>query len=267
VVTDVVVLTPFVEVCEPNATVLLEMNSYVSRIATINFPGLAPWTETIALQGENSVLTIHLGDKNIAPGTYDVTITIDGCDFMVSIMYNYGGATNSLIHRRWEGIGEVLAVSNNANPSSPYYNGGYQFTAFQWYKNGQLIPGATKQYYQDPNGVSGRYSVRITGIRLSDGKQVEFSTCEVTFTPNYSLNVYPVPAIIDQPVTLEIDLTPTELEGAYLDLYDAKGAHIRHLPIVGKATQIEGFNAQGTYFGRVTTGTNEIKTVKFIIVK
>jgi hypothetical protein len=149
----------------------------------------------------------------------------------------------------------------------PYANGGYYFTSFQWYKNGIMIPGATQQYYQDPNGTNGIYTVRLTGIRVSDGTAFEFMTCGNEFNAFGTMKVYPVPAQTNSPVYVELDLTPAELEGAYLDIYDAKGAHVKQLQITNSLIQIDGFKTQGTYHGRITTGTNEIKAVKFVIVK
>jgi hypothetical protein len=164
-----------------------------------------------------------------------------------------------------------LAVSNNDKyPDAEYYNGGFEFIAYQWSKNGVEIPGATNQYYQH-FGAPGIYSVHLIGYRVDPNgtrhEKVEFSTCGLEIQGVSSINVYPVPASVDEPVWVELNLTPDELEGAYIDIYDAKGAYIQHVNIVGAKTQITGFKAQGTYFGRITTGTNEIKSIKFQIVK
>jgi hypothetical protein len=62
-------------------------------------------------------------------------------------------------------------------------------------------------------------------------------------------------------------MTDEELNGAILDIYDVRGAHVRSISNLTPITKVGSFGAQGTYFGRIITGTNEIKTVKFIIVK
>jgi hypothetical protein len=212
----------------------------------------------------------------VGVGIHEVVVSIDGCDYIVTIMNNYDPVTNDvnqLIHRRWEGNGEVLVVSNNyMNQESPYYNGGFEFTSYQWFKNGIIIPGATKQYYQDPEGVNGIYTVRLTGYKVDAagnrlGSLIEFNTCDQAFNPTLTISVYPVPAQVEQPVFVELDLTPAEMEGAVLDIYDAKGAHVKHIKVVSTITEVSGFKAQGAYYGKITTGTNEIKAVKFLIVK
>ena len=198
------------------------------------------------------------------PGDYAVIITIDNCSYYVIVrvpIYDnnsefFGG--NPLVDQRWD---DVVVVNNN-----PENNGGYTFLTYQWYKNGQLIPGATGQYYQEKGGLNGEYAVTLTG-RDQNGNLVEFTTCVMNFTSINITKVYPVPAAINQEITVEVDLTPEELNGAILDIFDAKGAHVQRINTVLPITKVDGFNAQGAYFGRIITGTNEIKTVKFVIVK
>jgi hypothetical protein len=256
-VTDVVLLTNYVEACDATVDVYFTVHTLSSRLATITFPGSAPRQSYITSEG---VLTIDI-PKGTPIGTYVVSIMIDNCEFFVTVVNNYGdGIVNSLVLRRWEGYAEVLVVNNN-----PETNGGYVFTSYQWYKNGTMIPGATQQWYQDMSGVNGIYSVRLTGTK--DGVAVDFKTCDMAFNPTSSIKVYPVPAHVDEPVTVELDLSVAELEGAVLDIYDARGAHVQHIKVTSSITKITGFKAQGTYFGRITTGTNEIKAIKFVIVK
>ena len=151
----------------------------------------------------------------------------------------------------------------NNNPST---NGGHLFVSFQWYKNGVAIPGAVYSNYQEIGGLNGFYSVELVE-QDADGNMVTYKTCEMYFSSTSSVKVYPVPANVRQEITIELDLTSEELEGAVLDIYSVTGAHINHVTDLRPITKIEGFKAQGTYFGRILTGTNEIKTVKFVIVK
>ena len=275
VVTNVTILNPYLEVCGGTAEFHLKMIDYVNSYAVVTFPCGVPVTVPIVKTGDYSTISVPI-PSCVLVGTHDIIISIDGCDYNATIVKNFDGTgdgNSQLIYRRWEGNAEVLAVSNNyMNPSNPYYNGGFEFIAYQWYKNGELIPGATQQYYQDPNGVSGDYSVRLRGYRVDQngnriGDMIEFFTCAQTFNPTLSLKVYPVPAQVNEPVFVELDLTPAEMEGAILDVYDAKGAHIQQVKVVSTITEITGFKAQGAYYGKITTGTNEIKAVKFVIVK
>ena len=197
-----------------------------------------------------------------APGDYNATITIDGCsyDIVVRVLvgdYGFGG-TLPIMDQRWN---DVVVVNNN-----PETNGGHVFVGFQWYHNGVAIPGATYSNYQDKGGLNGFYSVELTE-QDADGNMITYMTCEMYFNSLSTVKVYPVPANVRQEITIELELTSEELEGAVLDIYSVTGAHVGHVTNLQPITKIEGFTAQGTYFGRILTGTNEIKTVKFIIVK
>jgi len=267
-VTDVDIISLEISACGDPFDVELTLISSVAKIASVTLSSgtwSKTWTEAVA-QGYNALsIAIPAG---VDYGTLKGILSIDGCEYAFTVNYGGGASGNTpLIHRRWENYYDVLAVSNNyKDTESSYYNGGYVFTSYQWYKNGIMIPGATQQYYQDPNGINGIYSVKVTGYKYDTQVPFEFMTCEQEFNPTFSLKVYPVPAQVNQPVWVEVDLTPTELEGAVLDIYDAKGAHVQHINVVTNRTLVDGFKAQGTYFGRITTGTNEIKSVKFVIV-
>ena len=206
---------------------------------------------------------VEIDMTGFAAGDYVVTVTIDGCtgDVNVRVPANDAsmGVSSALVDQRWD---DVVVVNNN-----PDNNGGYKFNTYQWYKNGEPINGATGQYYQEVGGLEGFYSVELDGVRVSDGAPVHFVTCEKFFSANSSVKVYPVPAKSTQEVTVELNLSDEELNGAILDIYDVRGAHVKTITNLTPITKVDNFGAQGTYFGRIITGTNEIKTVKFIIVK
>jgi hypothetical protein len=196
------------------------------------------------------------------PGDYKAVITIDGCsyDIVVRVLagdYAFGGSL-PIMDQRWN---DVVVVNNN-----PATNGGHTFVGFQWYRNGVAIPGATYSNYQEIGGLNGFYSVELIE-RDANGNMITYKTCEMYFNSVSTVKVYPVPANVRQEITIELDLTAEELEGAVLDIYNVTGALINHVTDLTPITKIEGFKAQGTYFGRILTGTNEIKTVKFVIVK
>jgi len=197
-----------------------------------------------------------------APGDYNAVFTVDGCSYDIVVRVLVGefgfGGTLPIMDQRWN---DVVVVNNN-----PATNGGHNFVSFQWYHNGVAIPGAIYSNYQDKAGLDGFYSVELIE-KDANGNMVTYMTCEMYFNGSSSVKVYPVPANVRQEITIELELTSEELEGAVLDIYSVTGAHISHVTDLQPITKIEGFKAQGTYFGRILTGTNEIKTVKFIIVK
>ena len=76
---------------------------------------------------------------------------------------------SSLIVQRWN---DVLGIKNAD------YNGGYEFTGYQWYKNGQELLGETGPYLYVQGGLdlNADYSVRLT--RMGDGTIL--LTCPMT---------------------------------------------------------------------------------------
>ncbi|MDR0811187.1 MAG: IgGFc-binding protein [Paludibacter sp.] len=78
---------------------------------------------------------------------------------------------SDIIAQRWN---DVLGIKNEN------FNGGYKFTGFQWYKNGQAILGATKaNFYENGEFSSGvSYNALLTDL---SGKQI--FTCD--FVPEH----------------------------------------------------------------------------------
>jgi hypothetical protein len=185
-------------------------------------------------------------------------LIINGCRFPFTLKVLVGtAAAQPLVLQRWD---DVVVVNNN-----PANNGGYTFVSFQWYKDGVLIPGATDQYYQEIGGLSGNYSVML-GYKDANGNMVYIMTCDKYFATKAVMRVMPNPAQTFQTVTIQAGLTDEELDGAVLDVYTVLGQHLRHIEIKSNTIKIEGFAVPGSYVGKITTGTQEIKSVKIVIV-
>ncbi len=205
---------------------------------------------------------VVIPDGLLSEGTHHLTLVIDGCSFDITVVIPVNSETsgifgNNLMEIRWD---DVVIINLNANPR-------YNIVGFQWYKNNVLIPGAIYKNYQEVGGLNGYYSVELTVIDTQTGETLTFITCPRLFNTVSGMKVYPVPANVEQVITVELDMTAEELDGAVLDIFDATGKLINHITDLKPVTRVAGFKAQGTYFGRIITGTNEIKTVKFVIVK
>jgi hypothetical protein len=115
--------------------------------------------------------------KNVKAGYYDATLKIaatSGCanDFTATISISIKMNPNDLMRQKWN---DVIALHNKAN--NPY---GYEYLAYQWYKNGQILLGKNGSYLYLTDDVlrsTDRYSVLLT---LTDGTQ--FMTCD--FVPD-----------------------------------------------------------------------------------
>ena len=79
-----------------------------------------------------------------------------------------------IIHQKWN---DVIGVMNKD------YNGGFNFSSYQWYKDGQLIPDETDEILYMENGLlAGDYQALVT--RETDG--ISMMTCAYHYDPMVS---------------------------------------------------------------------------------
>lgn len=102
------------------------------------------------------------------PGHYTAVVEfIQSCckptRYNIDFDVNYASA---VVEQKWNDVLTVL---------SPKYNGGYSFIAFQWYKNGKPISGATSSYLYEPLDTTAYYHVVLTRE-----DSVAVATCPVT---------------------------------------------------------------------------------------
>lgn len=86
-------------------------------------------------------------------------------EYEIELRVNY---SSDILTQRWN---DVIGVKNSD------YNGGYEFSNYQWYHNGSLLEGETRSYIHVPTGfVSGDiYSVELTRIDGVKLKNCDFS--------------------------------------------------------------------------------------------
>ncbi|MGN6419229.1 MAG: choice-of-anchor J domain-containing protein [Pseudobacter sp.] len=179
----------------------------------------------------NNTLTVH------TPGSATITASQPGSD-------NYLPATSvqlpltaalpsTFIVKRWS---DLLIFDNSSE----------QYKAWQWYRNGDIIPGATQQFYQTTQP-SGNYHVVATTV----GGQT-LQTCAYTFTSTVvnKLRIYPNPVKAGQQITVVADYTEQELQGAKLVVTTLQGTTFHTLLNVKTLNTITMPN-QGLYVMRL----------------
>jgi hypothetical protein len=135
----------------------------------------------ISINGSNAACYISTSENkiivapgNLAPDIYAAELTVYDAnngtskDFSVSLMIKY---PSEIIAQRWN---DILGVMN------AHYNGGYSFTAFQWYKNGVAMAGETGSYIYNETEFSAANTYRVL-LTNSAGKQI--FTCD--FSPEH----------------------------------------------------------------------------------
>lgn len=116
---------------------------------------------------------------------------------------------NSIVEQKWNDVLTLLA---------PKYNGGFEFTSFQWYKNDTPIEGATHSYlYQDLDFDADYYVV----VTRKDG--VSIATCPIRPVYHPQQSEYPtiikvgqrIPMYMEQPATIWYYTISGQLYGSY----------------------------------------------------
>lgn len=118
-------------------------------------------------------------DESVKPGYYALTLTTyqpccgtQTIPLNVNIYYD-----KAIMAQKWN---NVIALYDSR------FNGGYTFTAYQWYMNGQPIPGATGPYLYQNLDNNANYQVLLT---RDDGVQI--LTCEMQPTMHTDSQTFP----------------------------------------------------------------------------
>ncbi len=143
----------------------------------------------------------------------------------------------SIILQKWN---DLLALLNST------YNGNFEFSAYQWYKNGEIIPNATKSYLYIANGeldMNDGYSVKLT--RANDG--VELFTCTLTPKLHSTLSIYPTILLPSEIININ-----TETRGS-IKVYCLSGVKIFEKNIQSGINYILAPDLSGSYVLWITT--------------
>ncbi len=222
----------------PTVSIVNESNAVITPSAsfTIQTPKPGIYTQNVNVRSEDASISA------------DYTITVEkpfGFYDIVQMKFN-----------------NVLIVNNN-----PQTNGGYEFTAYQWFKNGQLI--GTGQYYSagetlgnilDPTA---NYMVKMT---TKDGKVLQTCTAHVTLSSKLEARLYPNPIETGKKITVEANFPTEELEKMQISLYSVSGQLVKTVQSQSVITEIQlPETATGNMFLVVLETPNVKKSFKVIV--
>ena len=153
---------------------------------------------------------------------------------------------SSVLEQRWNDVVAVLAKD---------YNGGYEFVAFQWYKDGQILAGETRSYFSEPFELGSEYSALLTE---ADGTQL--MTCPIIIEKHTDITLYPTIVATAQQIHCNVSL-----EGQ-LYLYDSTGKLYMHHSLNQGDNYISAPNVAGIYMAKIVLLTGEEKSVKILVL-
>ena len=159
---------------------------------------------------------------------------------------------SSVLAQRWN---DVLFVQNAE------YNGGYEFSGYQWYRNDEPIDGETASYLYVSSGLDQAAEYRVELTRSDDGMTV--STCPV------------VPYAADN-VTLKLassivpeggEVLVSSAHSGTASLYSLSGVLLNRQTLTGGTTSLTAPTQAGYYLLRVELDNGQVKTYHLQIVK
>ncbi|MBQ7191558.1 MAG: hypothetical protein IJS00_01630 [Paludibacteraceae bacterium] len=153
---------------------------------------------------------------------------------------------SSVLEQVWNDVIAVLTYN---------YNGGYHFTAFQWYEDGQLLAGETHSYLNRPLKFGSEYTVLLT-----DTTGMQMMTCPLIATEQTDISLSPTVLHRRQPLRCRVS------EQASLTLYNTVGEVCITRALPPGETCCEVSLIKGIYLAHIRTKeTGKTRIIKIVV--
>ena len=160
----------------------------------------------------------------------------------ISLTYLYPSA---VLEQRWNDVICVLTAA---------YNGGYHFTSFQWYQDGQELVGETAYYLSRPLKAGSEYAALLT-----EANGTQLMTCPLTIEAREEVHVEPTLVERKQPIRCHV---PTAGE---ITLYDLMGNMLLQSSILQGDNTLPAPATAGMYTAKIVLHTGEEKVIKILV--
>ncbi|MCL2098767.1 MAG: YDG domain-containing protein, partial [Bacteroidales bacterium] len=233
-ITDISVDGEFAATADNNFHIIAECGSEqvvvsvtADQYATVSIGGVQQNSCAVNLltYGDN-IITVTVTAQNGNSATYTLTL-------------HKPFPFEQLVKMRWN---NTLTVINN-----PENNGGFSFTSYKWFRNGQLI-GTDQSWSAGANGQqinpSDVFHVEVTAVGI-DGV---IRSCESSvMLRSMNVTAYPNPVAAGGMLCIEADVDEDVLRGAVIDVYSLTGSRVAQLNVQGRLTSIPINYATGMY--------------------
>jgi len=191
----------------------------------------------------------------LKPGTAVVTASEPGdanysAAPVVADTVDYQAA--SLIRQRWS---DAIFFDNSSG----------DYVQWQWYKNGDPVPGATAPYYSETPSLNGQYFVVATN---KDGQQVQ--SCILTIAAGAAvpggIKIYPNPVTPGAMATVTCNYTSNALQGAVLQIIDLTGRVRLQVTSVQPSMQVAVPSETGTYIINLLLAGGQKASVNVVVL-
>lgn len=247
-------VTPFAQICADDSHLPLSFTvsqgEYLS--ATIDFDTLAErvgFVDNVLVGMDVTELSLAI-PAGVRPDWYafDLRFATEWCDTTVYHIPFCVFYPDDVLRQKWN---DVIAVYNEN------YNGGYRFSAFEWYCNGMLIDGETGSYYYLGKDRSFDYANAVeysAGLRRQ-GEDYYIRTCPITPSLHADLSQYPTitAVFVGQRLSLPaIESTEPTLDARW---WSVSGQLVASQHTSASAPQLTAPAASGFYILELTSGT------------
>jgi len=143
-------------------------------------------------------------------------------------------------------------------------NSSGNYVAWQWYKNGQAVAGATDPYYSETPSLNGQYYVIATN---KSGQRVESCTLAIAAggaVPG-GIKVQPNPVKASGSATVSCNYSGTELQGAILQIVDINGRVRQQVTAVQASMPVTMPSDAGIYIVNLLLANGQRASVNVLV--
>ena len=228
-----------------NSVTQVQLTATASSGLTVTYSVSDPTVASVS----GSVLTL------LKPGTAVVTATQSGdgnytAAPAVADTVDYQSA--SLIRQRWS---DAIFFDNSSD----------NYVQWQWYKNGNPVPGATAPYYSESPALNGQYFV----IAINKDSQL-VQSCTLSITPGTSapggIKVSPNPVTPGAMATITSNYTGSALQGAVLQIIDLNGRVRQQITGVQPTIQVAMPSETGTYIINLLLADGQKASINVLVL-
>jgi hypothetical protein len=211
---------------------------------------------TSASSSSTGVVDIPI-PSHVPYGNYQATLQMRNELGVVSDLYPFSFVVNLSTDYIIPKYDDVVLCDNHTN----------SFSSYQWYKNGTAISGATGQYYKDPNGLVGSYSLKLKTVTGQD-LQICSKVLNIPKAKKVSVNVYPNPMRANQESTVKISgMSDEEMQGAVMSVYNVQGVQVYATRNVVQINSLTLSGLNGAYVSHIITAKGNDYVYRILLVQ